>query len=38
MATAFALGQAIAKEGWVLLSGGLEAGVMEAVNEGAKNA
>jgi uncharacterized protein (TIGR00725 family) len=36
--TAFALGQAIAKEGWVLLSGGRKSGVMEAVNEGAKNA
>jgi uncharacterized protein (TIGR00725 family) len=35
--TAFALGQAIAKEGWVLLSGGRNGGVMEAVNEGAKN-
>ena len=36
--TAYALGQAIAKEGWVLLSGGRKSGVMEAVNEGAKNA
>ena len=36
--TAFALGQAIAKEGWVLLSGGRKSGVMAAVNEGAKNA
>ena len=35
--TAYALGQAIAKEGWVLLSGGRKSGVMEAVNEGAKN-
>jgi hypothetical protein len=35
--TAFALGQAIAKEGWVLLSGARNGGVMEAVNEGAKN-
>lgn len=30
------LGELIAKEGWILLSGGRDAGVMRAVNEGAK--
>lgn len=31
-----ALGQALAEQGWVVLSGGREAGVMHAVSEGAK--
>lgn len=31
-----ALGELIAREGWVVLSGGRNAGVMDAVNEGAK--
>jgi uncharacterized protein (TIGR00725 family) len=31
-----ALGELIAREGWVVLSGGRDAGVMRAVNEGAK--
>jgi uncharacterized protein (TIGR00725 family) len=31
-----ALGELIAREGWVVLSGGRNAGVMRAVNEGAK--
>lgn len=35
---AFALGEAIAREGWVLLSGGRDSGVMDAVNRGAKQA
>jgi hypothetical protein len=35
-ATAFALGKLIAGEGWVLLSGGRSAGVMEAANRGAR--
>lgn len=30
------LGELIAREGWVVLSGGRRAGVMQAVNEGAK--
>ncbi|HEX8495149.1 MAG TPA: hypothetical protein VF658_20075 [Pyrinomonadaceae bacterium] len=30
------LGELIAREGWVVLSGGRSAGVMQAVNEGAK--
>ncbi len=30
------LGKLIAQEGWVVLSGGRDAGVMKAVNEGAK--
>ena len=38
VATAFALGAAIAQEGWVLLSGGRNRGVMDAVNRGAKQA
>jgi len=38
MAAAFALGAAIAREGWVLLSGGRNSGVMDAVNRGAKEA
>ncbi|HWP40325.1 MAG TPA: hypothetical protein VNL70_05320 [Tepidisphaeraceae bacterium] len=32
------LGRLIAEQGWVLLSGGRNAGVMRAVNEGAKRA
>ena len=36
--TAFQLGKAVAENGWVLLSGGRNAGVMEAVNKGAKSA
>jgi|SRR3989344_416067 len=35
---AFQLGNLIAEEGWVLLSGGRNAGVMDAVNKGAKEA
>jgi uncharacterized protein (TIGR00725 family) len=34
--TASALGEAIARAGWVLLSGGRNSGVMDAVNHGAK--
>ena len=34
--SAFELGRLIAKEGWILLSGGGNEGVMEAVNKGAK--
>lgn len=34
---AFELGKLIAKEGWVLLSGGGNEGVMHAVNQGAKS-
>ncbi len=37
-AIAFALGESIAKEGWVLLSGGRNSGIMDAVNQGAKRA
>lgn len=33
---AFALGSAIANEGWVVLTGGRNRGVMDAVNRGAK--
>jgi uncharacterized protein (TIGR00725 family) len=33
---AFALGSAIADEGWVVLTGGRNRGVMDAVNKGAK--
>jgi uncharacterized protein (TIGR00725 family) len=33
---AFALGAAIADEGWVVLTGGRNRGVMDAVNKGAK--
>ena len=36
--TAFQLGKAVAESGWVLLSGGRNAGVMDAVNKGAKSA
>ncbi len=35
---AFELGKLIAKESWVLLSGGRNEGVMDAVSKGAKNA
>ncbi len=35
---AFQLGELIAKEGWILLSGGRKQGVMDAVNKGAKKA
>jgi hypothetical protein len=35
---AFALGAQIATQGWVLLSGGRDSGVMDAVNRGAKQA
>jgi uncharacterized protein (TIGR00725 family) len=38
MDTAFALGEAIAQQGWVLLSGGRNSGVMDPVNHGAKQA
>ena len=34
---AYQLGELIAREGWVVLSGGRAAGVMEAVNRGAKS-
>jgi uncharacterized protein (TIGR00725 family) len=37
-ATAFALGELIAREGWVLLTGGRSAGVMEAASRGARAA
>jgi hypothetical protein len=36
--TAFALGQQIAQQGWILLTGGRAAGVMEAASRGAKQA
>ncbi|NDJ17277.1 TIGR00725 family protein [Myxacorys almedinensis] len=36
--TAYALGQEIAKAGWVVLSGGRNLGVMDAVSRGAKQA
>ncbi len=35
---AYELGQCIAKEGWVLLTGGRKAGVMDAASQGAKAA
>ena len=35
---AYKLGQLIAKEGWVLLTGGRKAGVMDAASRGAKDA
>lgn len=35
---AYELGQLIAQEGWVLLTGGRNAGVMDAANKGAKAA
>ena len=37
-ATAFDLGKAIAESEWVLLSGGRDSGIMDAVNKGAKEA
>lgn len=37
VANAYRLGELIAREGWVVLSGGRAAGVMEAVNRGAKS-
>ncbi len=37
-ATAFGLGQGIAQRGWVLLTGGRAAGVMEAASQGAHTA
>lgn len=36
--TAYELGQRIAQEGWVLLTGGRNSGVMEAASQGAKAA
>jgi uncharacterized protein (TIGR00725 family) len=36
VANAFVLGQCIAAQGWVLLSGGRNVGVMDAVSKGAK--
>jgi len=38
MRNAFALGSAIAAEGWIVLSGGRNRGVMDAVSKGAKAA
>ena len=35
---AFDLGKLIAREGWVLLTGGIQAGVMDAASRGAKEA
>ena len=35
---AYAIGELIAKNGWILLSGGRDSGVMDSVNKGAKNA
>ena len=35
--TAFALGQAIAKQGWTVLTGGRNVGVMHAASQGAKS-
>jgi uncharacterized protein (TIGR00725 family) len=35
---AYMLGQGIAKQGWVLLTGGRNVGVMDAVSKGAKSA
>ena len=35
---AYELGKVIAQEGWVLLTGGRNVGVMEAANQGAKSA
>src|SRR5262245_10946638 len=37
LAYAFTLGQLLAKDGWVVLSGGRDAGVMREVNRGAKS-
>lgn len=36
--TAYALGRAIAQQGWVLLTGGRAAGVMDAASRGAQSA
>ncbi|PSN17937.1 cytochrome [filamentous cyanobacterium CCP5] len=36
--TAYALGQAIAREGWILLTGGRNVGIMDAACRGAKAA
>lgn len=36
--SAYQLGELIAREGWILLSGGVALGVMYAVNKGAANA
>lgn len=36
--TAFELGKRIAEQGWILLSGGRNKGVMDAINRGAKSA
>ena len=38
LSNAYQLGTRIATEGWVLLTGGRQAGVMEAANQGAKEA
>jgi uncharacterized protein (TIGR00725 family) len=38
MTTAYALGQAIAQQGWTLITGGRAAGVMEAASQGAQSA
>lgn len=38
IATAYALGQAIAEQGWVLITGGRAAGVMDAASQGAQSA
>lgn len=38
IATAFALGKAIAEQDWVLLTGGRAVGVMEAASQGARSA
>lgn len=38
IATAYALGQAIAKQGWVLITGGRAAGIMDAASQGAQSA
>lgn len=35
---AFTLGRLLAKQGWITLSGGVNAGVMDAVSKGAKSA
>jgi hypothetical protein len=37
-AAAFELGRLVAREGWVLVSGGRDAGVMDAASRGAKEA
>ena len=35
---AFELGKLVAEEGWILLSGGMNSGVMDAANKGAREA